>query len=70
MPQESGGGASISNDRVTCQKIGGGQVDLWTLTVSEGFAENHPVTAELLEVMKAFACAPKVEAIWHSSTAR
>ena len=47
--------------RVTCQKIAREQVDSWTLTVSEGFAESHPVTAELLEVMKMFACAPKVE---------
>jgi len=50
--------AAVSASRATgvsCQKIGGQQVDLWTLTVSEGFAESHPVTSEVLEVMKVFA---------------
>lgn len=31
------------------------QLELWTLTVAQGFAEIYPVTQELLEVMKMFA---------------
>jgi GNAT superfamily N-acetyltransferase len=30
-------------------------IDLWVLTVAQGFAENYPVTQELLSVMKMFA---------------
>jgi GNAT superfamily N-acetyltransferase len=31
------------------------ELDLWVMTVAQGFAENHPVTHELLSVMKMFA---------------
>jgi GNAT superfamily N-acetyltransferase len=37
------------------------QLDLWTLTVAEGFAETFPVTKEMLNVMKLFACGPHTE---------
>ena len=37
------------------------QLDLWALTVVQGFSETHPVTPELLEVMKLFAIAPDTE---------
>jgi hypothetical protein len=46
---------------VTIEKIGKDQIDVWTLTVSQGFAEKFPVSQELLEVMKIFALAPKTE---------
>ncbi len=35
--------------------------ELWALTVAQGFADTHPVTPELLEVMKLFALAPETE---------
>ena len=46
---------------VTIEKIGKDQIDVWTLTVSEGFADKFPVSQELLEVMKMFASGPKTE---------
>jgi hypothetical protein len=46
---------------VTVEKIAKDQIDLWTLTVSQGFAEKFPVSQELLEVMKLFAFGPKTE---------
>jgi hypothetical protein len=46
---------------VTIEKIGKDQVDLWTQTVSEGFADTFPVSQELLDTMKMFAFAPKTE---------
>ena len=36
-------------------KAGDGEIDLWTLTVSQGFAEHYPVTQELLGIMRMFA---------------
>jgi len=36
-------------------------MDLWTLTVSQGFAEKGPVVPEIMEVMKMFALSPGVE---------
>jgi GNAT superfamily N-acetyltransferase len=36
------------------------ELDLWVLTVAQGFAENYPVTHELLSVMKLFALRPDV----------
>jgi GNAT superfamily N-acetyltransferase len=37
------------------------QIDLWALTVAQGFAEHVPVTQELLYLMQAFASAAHVE---------
>jgi GNAT superfamily N-acetyltransferase len=51
---------SLANG-VVIEKIPTEQIDLWTLTVAQGFAEHYPVTPEMLEVMKMFACGPKVE---------
>jgi GNAT superfamily N-acetyltransferase len=48
-------------DGMSIEKVGREQIDLWTLTVSEGFAEHFPVTQELLEVMKLFALGANVE---------
>jgi GNAT superfamily N-acetyltransferase len=38
-----------------------GQIDLWNLTVAQGFAGNGAVGAEILEVMKGFGSARGVE---------
>jgi GNAT superfamily N-acetyltransferase len=46
---------------LTIDRIGSEQMDLWTLTVSQGFAENFPVTQGILEVMKMFAAGSSVE---------
>jgi GNAT superfamily N-acetyltransferase len=46
---------------VVIDKIGKEQIDLWTLTVSQGFSENFPVAQEILEVMGAFARGQNVE---------
>ncbi|MGA2096758.1 MAG: GNAT family N-acetyltransferase [Candidatus Acidiferrum sp.] len=46
---------------VTIEKVGKDQIDLWTQTVSQGFADKFPVSQELLEVMKMFAFGPKTE---------
>ena len=37
------------------QKAEPKELDLWTLTVAQGFAENYPVTQEILNVMKMFS---------------
>jgi GNAT superfamily N-acetyltransferase len=46
---------------LTMERIGKDQIDLWTLTVSQGFSENFPVTQEILEVMKMFALGASVQ---------
>lgn len=46
---------------VTIEKISKDQIDEWTLTVSQGFADKFPVSQELLEVMKMFSFGPKTE---------
>ncbi len=48
-------------DGMTIETIGHDQIDLWTLTVGQGFAEHFPVTQEILEVMKMFALGPSAE---------
>lgn len=46
---------------VTIERAGGDQIELWTLTVSQGFAENFPVSQQVIEVMRMFASGPKTE---------
>jgi hypothetical protein len=46
---------------VTIERAGREQMDLWTLTVSQGFSENAAVPQELLDVMKMFAESPRAE---------
>jgi hypothetical protein len=46
---------------VTIQRIGEGEIDLWTLTVSQGFSEHFPVTQEMLGIMRMFALPSNVE---------
>jgi GNAT superfamily N-acetyltransferase len=43
------------------EKVATQQVDVWTLTVAQGFAEHVPVTQEILDVMRAFASVANVE---------
>ncbi len=45
----------------TIERAGREQIDLWTLTVAQGFSENAPVPQELFEVMKMFAQTPGAE---------
>jgi GNAT superfamily N-acetyltransferase len=45
----------------TIERISVEQLDLWTLTVAEGFAETFPVTKEMLNVMKLFGQGPHTE---------
>ena len=40
---------------IEVQKAAEGEIDLWTLTVAQGFAEHFPVTQELLSIMRMFA---------------
>jgi GNAT superfamily N-acetyltransferase len=40
---------------IEIQKAADGEIDLWTLTVAQGFAEHFPVTQELLSIMRMFA---------------
>ena len=42
-------------DGIEIRKVQGGEIDLWTLTVAQGFAEHFPVTQEILSVMRMFA---------------
>jgi len=46
---------------VVIEQVDHGQIDLWTLTVSQGFADKGPVVPEIVEVMKMFAVSPGVE---------
>ena len=46
---------------VTIERVGKDQIDLWAETVSQGFADQVPVSQEVLDVMKMFALAPKTE---------
>jgi GNAT superfamily N-acetyltransferase len=46
---------------IEIQRVGDDEIELWTLTVAQGFAENYPVTKELLEVMKLFASGENTE---------
>ena len=61
-----------SSTGVTIERVAAENIDLLTLTVSQGFAEHLPVTQEILGVMRAFASADHVEcylARWNGSVA-
>lgn len=49
---------TVYGNDVSVERVGEKQIDLWTLTVAQGFAENLPVSQEILDVMKMFALAP------------
>jgi GNAT superfamily N-acetyltransferase len=53
-------GPELSPD-TTIAKVSSEQLDLWTITVAQGFAETFPVTKEMLNVMKLFAQGPHTE---------
>lgn len=46
---------------ISIERAGKDKIDLWTQTVSQGFADQFPVSQELIETMKMFALAPKTE---------
>jgi GNAT superfamily N-acetyltransferase len=46
---------------VTIEKCGPELIELWTMTVSQGFAEHFAVTQELLDVMRMFAMGSNAE---------
>ena len=48
-------------DGITIDRVTEEHLDLWTLTVSQGFSENFPVTQGILGVMRGFAGGPRVE---------
>lgn len=52
---------SLSTREVAVEAIGEKHIDLWTLTVAQGFAEKQPVARDILDVMKMFALAPGIE---------
>jgi GNAT superfamily N-acetyltransferase len=45
---------------VVIEKVGEKQMEIWTLTVAQGFSDNFPVTQEILNVMKTFGSGPAV----------
>jgi GNAT superfamily N-acetyltransferase len=55
------GRPALQDPHLEIQKVSEGELDLWTLTVSQGFAEHFPVTQELLNVMRLFASGPRTE---------
>jgi len=46
---------------IEIRSIGRDEMELWVMTVAQGFAENYPVTQEILSVMKMFALVPSTE---------
>jgi GNAT superfamily N-acetyltransferase len=54
-PVEKSAAAAALPAGIEIQKAADGEIDLWTLTVSQGFAEHFPVTQELLSIMRMFA---------------
>jgi GNAT superfamily N-acetyltransferase len=48
-------------DGVEIWKAGRQEMDLWTLTVAQGFSENYPVTEEIIKIMKVFGLSRGME---------
>ena len=46
---------------ISVRRVATDELDLWNLTVAQGFAEHFPVSPEILEVMKVFAQADGIE---------
>ncbi len=59
-PVEKTGRAAIP-EGIEIQRVTDGEIDLWTLTVAQGFAEHFPVRQELLDVMRRFASGKNTE---------
>lgn len=60
-PVEKGAAAAALPAGIEIHKAAEGEIDLWTLTVAQGFAEHFPVTQEILSVMRLFASAKNTE---------
>ena len=60
-PVEKEAGAATLPAGIEIQKAANGEIDLWTLTVAQGFAEHFPVTQEILDVMRLFASGKSTE---------
>ncbi len=58
---ESGDRWQKTSDSITVERIRPEEAELWTRTVAQGFAEEFPVTPELLEVLEVFAHARGAE---------
>lgn len=58
---DGGDGLPAAAQDVEVRRAGRDEIDLWVLTVAQGFAENYPVTQEMLSVMKMFALAKNTE---------
>jgi GNAT superfamily N-acetyltransferase len=54
-PVEKSAAAAALPAGIEIQKAADVEIDLWTLTVSQGFSEHFPVTQELLSIMRMFA---------------
>jgi GNAT superfamily N-acetyltransferase len=59
-PVEKADAAALSAG-IEIHKAADGEIDLWTLTVSQGFVEHYPVTKELLDIMRLFASGKNTE---------
>jgi GNAT superfamily N-acetyltransferase len=59
-PIESGERWPESAD-IEIREANGDEMDLWTLTVAQGFAENYPVTEDILQVMRVFGLSSGME---------
>ena len=59
-PVEKPGPLAIPAE-IEIQRMADGEIDLWTLTVAQGFAEHFPVSQELLDVMRLFASGKNAE---------
>jgi hypothetical protein len=46
---------------ISIEKVPPEHIDLWTLTVAQGFAEHFPVSQEILGIMRMFTFVPQVE---------
>lgn len=46
---------------IAIEKAGTDEIDLWVLTVAQGFAEHFPVTQQLLDIMRLFASGKSTE---------
>jgi|tagenome__1003787_1003787.scaffolds.fasta_scaffold20972805_2 hypothetical protein len=55
------GAPDRTTGEVSVERIPREHINLWNLTVAQGFAEHVPVTHEILDVMRAFGSAPQVE---------
>jgi GNAT superfamily N-acetyltransferase len=55
------GSSSPTPSEIQIRLAAADELDLWVMTVSQGFAENYPITHELLNVMRMFTQARNTE---------